>query len=240
MLFKYLVQSVMVYGVEIWGWEEKKELEKVMIDYIRWVYSLNFCTPRYVITRELDLDRQGIEWSIRAMRYEARIKEMKKEALAKKCWEEKSSMKIKELYSMEREMFYNKNGWSLIAKENFLLESSKNLSISMEGEIKLRSKDTQRQMEEGKIREAKYNKRYRKIKTKGRLPKYLGKVNLKNEKVKKKVKALIRLRCGNMEEGNKYLLEKEMRKCVFCETEQDRIEHFVKECKETKNWFIKV
>lgn len=105
---------------------------------------------------------------------------------------------------MEREKFYNKNRWSLIAKENFLLESIKNLGISMEREIKLRSKNTQRQMEEGKIREVKHNKRYRKIKTKGRLPKYLGKASLKNEKVKKKVKALIRLRCGNMEKGNKY------------------------------------
>jgi len=33
-LFKYLVQSVMEYEVEIWGWEEKIELEKVMFDYI--------------------------------------------------------------------------------------------------------------------------------------------------------------------------------------------------------------
>lgn len=34
-LFKYLVQSVMTYGAEIWGWEEKAELEKVMMDYVR-------------------------------------------------------------------------------------------------------------------------------------------------------------------------------------------------------------
>lgn len=34
-LFKYLVQSVITYGVEMWGWEEKKELEKIMIDYMR-------------------------------------------------------------------------------------------------------------------------------------------------------------------------------------------------------------
>lgn len=27
-LFRYLVQSTIAYGVEIWGWEEKKELEK--------------------------------------------------------------------------------------------------------------------------------------------------------------------------------------------------------------------
>jgi len=31
----FLVQSVMEYGVEIWGWEEKTDLEKIMYDYIR-------------------------------------------------------------------------------------------------------------------------------------------------------------------------------------------------------------
>jgi len=31
-LFKYLVQSVISYGVEIWGWEEREELEKIMLD----------------------------------------------------------------------------------------------------------------------------------------------------------------------------------------------------------------
>ncbi|XP_024870720.1 golgin subfamily A member 6-like protein 22 [Temnothorax curvispinosus] len=30
-----LAESVMAYGVEIWGWEEKVELEKIMMDYIR-------------------------------------------------------------------------------------------------------------------------------------------------------------------------------------------------------------
>jgi len=34
--FKYLVQSVISYGVEIWGWEEREELEKIMMDYMRW------------------------------------------------------------------------------------------------------------------------------------------------------------------------------------------------------------
>lgn len=31
-LFNYLVKSVMEQGVEIWGWEERKELEKVKMD----------------------------------------------------------------------------------------------------------------------------------------------------------------------------------------------------------------
>jgi len=32
MLFKYLVQSVISYGVELWG-EERTELEKIMMDF---------------------------------------------------------------------------------------------------------------------------------------------------------------------------------------------------------------
>lgn len=53
MLFKYLVQNVLAYGVEIWGWEDKNGLEKIMMDYLRWVFRLEFFTPRYLIYREL-------------------------------------------------------------------------------------------------------------------------------------------------------------------------------------------
>jgi len=34
-LFKYLVRNVLSYGAEIWGWEEREELEKIMLDYVR-------------------------------------------------------------------------------------------------------------------------------------------------------------------------------------------------------------
>lgn len=47
MLFKYLVRSVMLYGAEIQGWKKRKELEKIMLDYVRWIYKLEFCTPRF-------------------------------------------------------------------------------------------------------------------------------------------------------------------------------------------------
>jgi len=43
----------MEYGVEIWGWKEIEELEKIMLGYVRWIFGLEFCTPRYIITREL-------------------------------------------------------------------------------------------------------------------------------------------------------------------------------------------
>lgn len=59
-LYKYLVQNVTGYGVEIWGWEERKELEKIMLDYVRWVFKLDFLTPSYVIRRELGLEKLKI------------------------------------------------------------------------------------------------------------------------------------------------------------------------------------
>ena len=39
------------------------------------------------------------------------------------------------------------------------------------------------------------------------------------------VRGLVRLRCGNMEEGNKYWLDKKYRECVFCGIGIDCIEH---------------
>lgn len=35
MLFSYLVQSVIVYGAEIWGWKVREELERIWINYVR-------------------------------------------------------------------------------------------------------------------------------------------------------------------------------------------------------------
>lgn len=75
-LFRYLVKSVMKYGVELWGWEERRELERVMIDYIRWVFKLKFNTPRYLIMRELGLCKLRMDWGIRARKYEEKIRNM--------------------------------------------------------------------------------------------------------------------------------------------------------------------
>jgi len=61
-LFKYLVQSVISYGIELWRWIEREELEKIMMwkDYVRWMFRLDFCTPKYVITREIGIDKLRI------------------------------------------------------------------------------------------------------------------------------------------------------------------------------------
>lgn len=60
---------------------------------------------------------------------------------------------------MERKVYYNRNGWGIEAIENMGKEERKYL----EKEIVRKEKDIQKQTEKAKIREAKYNKRYKEI-----------------------------------------------------------------------------
>lgn len=45
------------------------------------------------------------------------------------------------------------------------------------------------------------------------------------------IRTMMRLRCGYMEEGNKYWL------CVFCGKGRDNMEHSIGECEVTMDWF---
>jgi len=57
----------------------------------------------------------------------------------------------------------------------------------------------------------------------------LEKINLEEE-----VRALARLRCGNLEEWNKYWLDEEVRRCSFCDKGRDCLKHYIEECREIK------
>lgn len=235
MLYRYLVQSTMSYGVEIWGWEEKKELEKIMLDYVRWVFRLDFCTPRYVILRELGLEKLKIRWGLRAVEFEEKIRRKSEDDLVKKCWLEKEEVAKREpcnkdLYSSEKAKYYNRNGWSPKA-----IEGMRTQGIDIIKEIRVRERDIQLQMIEGKIREAKYNKKFKEIVADR--PSYLLKENLNKVMKGEGVRGLIRVRCGNMEENNKYWIKDEDRLCIFCGVGQDEMKHYIEECSEVKCWF---
>lgn len=115
MLFKYLVKSVMEYGVELWGWQERKELEKIMLDYVRWIFKIDFCTPGCIIMRELGIIKLRVGWGLRARRYEEKIKNMEESRWVKMCSKEKQREGWKDLYGLERERFFNRNGWGIAA-----------------------------------------------------------------------------------------------------------------------------
>ena len=64
---------------------EKNELEKIMLDYVRWIFKLDFCIPRYVIMRELVMDKLKVGWGLRARKYEEKIKFGNTSNLVKEC-----------------------------------------------------------------------------------------------------------------------------------------------------------
>jgi len=45
-----------------------------MLDYVKWMFRLDFCTRRYVITRKFGRDKVRVGWRIRAKRFENRIR----------------------------------------------------------------------------------------------------------------------------------------------------------------------
>jgi len=65
---------------------------------------------------ELAMDKLRIGWRIRAMRYKRKLKKKREDGLFR-CWKEKEEDKWKDIYSKERERFYNKNIWGINARE---------------------------------------------------------------------------------------------------------------------------
>lgn len=77
----------------------------------------------------------------------------------------------------------------------------------VENEIIVREKEIQKQWEMNRIEEARYNQMYRSIIKEIEEPKYLLKSNLDQVSGGWSVRMLVKLRCGNLEEENKYRLK---------------------------------
>lgn len=145
----------MEQGIELWGWEERKELEKVMIDYFRQVLRIDFCTLRYLVKKELGLEKLKVRSGIKARKYEGKVRNMDEKKWVKVCWRKKQEQGWTNLYGREREKFYN-NGWGLAAVDEMNREER-----DMVRELKEKKEDVQRQEDDRRIREAKFNREYK-------------------------------------------------------------------------------
>lgn len=115
------------------------------------------------------------------------------------------------------------------------MEDLRREGIDVKKEVEKRDWEVQRQVEECKIREARYNKKYKDLETRLEEPRYLRKVCADKGNTGDNVRALLRLRCRNIEDRNKYWLEEEATVCVFCGIGEDCTSHYVKECDATKD-----
>lgn len=175
-----------------------------MKDYVRWVYRLD-CTPRYIICKELDKLKLSLD--IRALRYDLKLRDRNNEHYVKKCWLEKERMVNKDLYSIEKEKFYNSKGWGLTT-----IEEMRSKGVNIESMTRQRERDIHKQLDEVKIREAKYNTKYKEISIESGRPKYLSNsyMDRYKEGLGDEIRTLLKLRCDNLEEVNKYWKEEKL------------------------------
>jgi len=116
-------------------------------------------------------------------------------------------------YGKKREDYYNRNDWEMDVWEGM---GQKKV---MEMELISRERATQRQEKENRILKAKYNERYKNINVHSRGPKYLWEENLELGR-REEVKALLKLRCGNLDLANKYWLDENLLVMSYWSTER--------------------
>jgi len=107
----------------------------------------------------------------------------------------------------------------------------------MERQVIEKERNKMRKEEEERIMKTRYNTRYKEIKAAEGCPRYLKEGSLETTEKSEEIRALIKLRCDNFENANKYWLKEELGKCMFCKKARDTLNHYVGECERVKAWF---
>ncbi|XP_011862008.1 PREDICTED: uncharacterized protein LOC105558746 [Vollenhovia emeryi] len=173
-LYDSLVWSVIGYGVEVWGWEERESMERCQEKYLRWVLGVDRRTPGYMVREEVQREklreRAGLR---RAWEWERRLEEGKGSEIARRCLEEikRRAEGGKELSRWERGRieFFERRGWEI--KE---VRRRREKGETMVEELIKAGRDLGKQERWEKIRNSKYNEWYKYIKTE-QIPIYLKK-----------------------------------------------------------------
>jgi hypothetical protein len=109
--------------------------------------------------------------------------------LVNACWKEKNSteygvVKGKDLFSTEREKYFNSKGWSLEA-----IRDLRTRKMDLVQLIKVRDQNILKQDLNSKISDVRYNVRYKKIGIGIEKPKYLIKANMDKVELGDKIRA---------------------------------------------------
>jgi len=84
-MFDTLVWTVMGYGAEIWGWEEREREERTQERFLKWVMGADWRTPGYMIREEVKRDKLRIRAGKRAWEFEKKLDQGKGGVLARAC-----------------------------------------------------------------------------------------------------------------------------------------------------------
>ncbi|XP_024884387.1 uncharacterized protein LOC112462700 [Temnothorax curvispinosus] len=220
MLFDSLVDSMLVYGAEVWGWLEHGNVEGVEARYLRWSLGLERSTTGYVVLEETKRDKIRIRTTKLAVNFEEKARQgYGRRRWVVECIKEREGRGTLTKERSEREEYLSRCG---VQKAD--LEQWRERGRCVAEELSSKDRRRQRKEQEILIEGARYKKRYRRIKVAG-LPEYLRR---KGESGSHKRRA--RARCGNEELENRYWLREEERNCNICDREEGTLEHLMKQC----------
>ncbi|KAI4474788.1 hypothetical protein M0802_015443, partial [Mischocyttarus mexicanus] len=187
-----------------------------------------YCTPGYIILEETKRNKIRIGAGQRALRFEEGVRKAKGRTLVKENLKEKEKGVSRTKNGKERKDFLKRNGYSQIGIDHFRQQG-----VDVNTLLEEKNRETQGQIQKNKIKEAKYNPRYKKIRTVAS-PEYLTK-----KKEGGSQKLLARARCGNIEKNNRYWLNQEERRCTLCDTEAGTLKHLIDRCQKAKRTELK-
>jgi hypothetical protein len=159
-----VVENILMYGAEIWGWKEQEEVEKVQEKYLRGVLGVDRETPGYIVREECKRNRLRVKAGKRAAMFEDKMNRREECRILTECWREKK----KNTEKKEREKYYERNGY---ASEE--LERLRAKEKWMNVEPSERDKDTDKQERRESTKESRYNREYERCMTE-EIPEHLG------------------------------------------------------------------
>jgi len=123
---------------------------------------------------------------LRTKKYEERLQLGIAGSIARDCWEEKRGCNWEDSYGEERDWYLNRIGWDVEAEER-----AKCNKEDLEKEIIERERGILRKEEEERIRNARYNSRYKEIGVTERCPRYLKVESLEEASKGDEIRALV-------------------------------------------------
>ncbi|KOC59682.1 hypothetical protein WH47_11019 [Habropoda laboriosa] len=167
-----------MYGVELWGFKERAEIEKIQVRYIKWTLGLDIRTPGYLVLEESKREKLRVKAGIRAWKFEEGVRKDVGRKIVKECLKEKEANREQTRTGKEREEYLKRNGLSQAGVDELRREGRE-----VTERIRRRDKEVQQQRQYTKIEQSKYNIRYKYIRTIG-LPEYLSKKG-RGQKIRK-------------------------------------------------------
>ncbi|KAK2578453.1 hypothetical protein KPH14_012017 [Odynerus spinipes] len=73
-MFGALVESVGLYGAEVWGWRRDERLHGLGRKYAKWVLGVERVTPNFIVDQDCGLESLADKALERTIRYEEATK----------------------------------------------------------------------------------------------------------------------------------------------------------------------